>query len=633
MSVEGITLHWHGFTQKNNPWFDGAAWINQCPIWPQQTFMYRFMAEPAGTHAYHSHFALQRVDGVVGLFIVHKSLPQIQSFPIILMDWSHYESKTIDVTSPFSWDNLQRGSGDTYYDISIEGRGIDDVLISMIGYESSLIHGKGRYPLDAKYPLTTYKVQSEGKYRFRMFNGAGFYGYIFSIDNHKMTIVAYDGHDIDPVIADELMINTGESIDFEITADQTGEKLFWIRSRTLDETHRTSTGEYEEQARAILAYDGVTVVDPASTQTSCDTNYQCQVFNCFFGIFPDSWYRTCIYPDQLRSKEGVNVLNYNYALDGIPDETRFINIGHQQGSSIMAKQFYEPQYPIFSKRWEEGTVSCDTDNCKLPNSGCVCTQIYSLPYNKTIEFVISNYRPGSAGYYHHPLHFHGVQFAVLRVAYGPQNAITGKYSGLNPDITCDNDMCREPRWTSGRPTDINVNQPVIKNTITVPARGYVVIRMRTDNPGPWLMHCHASNHQKDMALLFEVGDRSRWAPLPANFPTECDVSYALSDKDFKKYMSESKTFGRLGGNKEFNSEDQTLNADEEEDDDGDNSNGEDDNDDEKSKESDMGSKGQNDGQPSVDDGGDSPVCKGTVILLHPDITQLKYSVKVGCYAI
>ena len=53
--------------------------------------------------------------------------------------------------------------------------------------------------------------------------------------------------------------------------------------------------------------------------------------------------------------------------------------------------------------------------------------------------------------------------------------------------------------------DLVQTAPAIKDTVMVPARGDVVVRLRTDNPGFWFLHCHQQQHLVDgMALLLQV---------------------------------------------------------------------------------------------------------------------------------
>src|SRR5690606_523315 len=68
---EGTTIHWHGMTQQGTWQMDGVAGITQDPIPPGQTMEYRFVADPPGTHLWHSHAGVQYGDGVLGMLIVH----------------------------------------------------------------------------------------------------------------------------------------------------------------------------------------------------------------------------------------------------------------------------------------------------------------------------------------------------------------------------------------------------------------------------------------------------------------------------------------------------------------------------------------------------------------------------------
>ena len=54
------------------PCSDGVPGVTQCPILPGQKFRYQFTANPAGTHWWRSHAALQREDGMYGTLIVRQ---------------------------------------------------------------------------------------------------------------------------------------------------------------------------------------------------------------------------------------------------------------------------------------------------------------------------------------------------------------------------------------------------------------------------------------------------------------------------------------------------------------------------------------------------------------------------------
>lgn len=51
----------------------------------------------------------------------------------------------------------------------------------------------------------------------------------------------------------------------------------------------------------------------------------------------------------------------------------------------------------------------------------------------------------------------------------------------------------------------NLKSPLKKDTVFVPAAGYVVLRFNADNPGLWFLHCHILWHQGvGMAMTLEV---------------------------------------------------------------------------------------------------------------------------------
>jgi len=69
--ADGTTLHWHGVDVPNAA--DGVAGVTQDAVLPGEEFVYRFVAEQAGTFWYHSHQVSheQVQDGLFGGLVVH----------------------------------------------------------------------------------------------------------------------------------------------------------------------------------------------------------------------------------------------------------------------------------------------------------------------------------------------------------------------------------------------------------------------------------------------------------------------------------------------------------------------------------------------------------------------------------
>lgn len=68
--ADPTTIHWHGVEVPNA--MDGIPDVTQDPIQPGETFTYEFIAKPAGTFMYHSHFEgdVQVSAGLYAPFII-----------------------------------------------------------------------------------------------------------------------------------------------------------------------------------------------------------------------------------------------------------------------------------------------------------------------------------------------------------------------------------------------------------------------------------------------------------------------------------------------------------------------------------------------------------------------------------
>ncbi len=87
---EPTTMHWHGFEIPVQ--MDGMPFISQKPIMPGESFAYEFTLHQEGTFFYHSHGAMQEMQGMMGMFIMHPkedfSPPVDHDFGIVLQEWA-----------------------------------------------------------------------------------------------------------------------------------------------------------------------------------------------------------------------------------------------------------------------------------------------------------------------------------------------------------------------------------------------------------------------------------------------------------------------------------------------------------------------------------------------------------------
>lgn len=254
--TEAATIHWHGVFQRWTTWQDGAAYVTQYPIMPRQTFTYRFLADPAGTHWYHSHFKNQKDNGLFGLLVVYPAVPETPYFLVTMGDWFHHTSTDTEITHPFAVDIEELGTGEFLVGYSYRDYSVDGIETNAFNFESGLINGRGRYGNNTS-PLAIFTVNSNVTYRFRIVNAGSEMGLDISIDNHSITLVAVDGSEISPLIVDSFIVQMGERTDFEVSMTQPVDN-YWIRARTLRAGINNSTvpnpqpGNHIQEINAIL---------------------------------------------------------------------------------------------------------------------------------------------------------------------------------------------------------------------------------------------------------------------------------------------------------------------------------------------------------------------------------------------
>ncbi|XP_041379560.1 laccase-2-like [Gigantopelta aegis] len=511
MTSATTSVHWHGLHQPGTPWMDGVGFITQCPIQPGQSFTYRFMATPRGTFWYHSHVGAQRSMGLYGAFVVREKKPlEMPERIMILSDWNHdWESDlSLNLMMPGVYVNRRKLPNT---------KSLDGAHFTMFKFQSGLVNGKGRfYDATGKHngaPLEVFNVQKGLTYRFRLISAGILYPFRISVDEHNLTIVASDGFDIREQTVESLIINPGERFDFIIHADRDVNN-YWIRAKTLEIN-------VNHTAEAILRYDSATTEDPTTRQRHCTAGDKCIVMNCPFTYYPIQSHTRCLNFGDLKSKT-----NNDSAPIFIPGQFKehFLNFGFpgrpgMMPASINGHTFDFPTVSALTQP-QELSSGCSDSNCGT-DKVCMCRYTLDLKHGDTIQMVFTNM--GSGKGLSHPVHMHGHSFYVVKMGYGLYNETTGKLMGDSEDIDCRGKFCNNATWSNSSWKDGNVpglelTNPPRKDTIIVPTSGYVVVRIRADNPGVWFLHCHIEFHNNHgMAMVLNESFPNHRRP-PPGFP-------------------------------------------------------------------------------------------------------------------
>jgi FtsP/CotA-like multicopper oxidase with cupredoxin domain len=573
LTSEGISIHWHGMHQRGTPWMDGVGQVTQCQIGAFSSYSYIYTATPSGTFWYHSHSGAQRTDGFFGALIVKENSDTISSvknrleshgvnrnfldYPglhsITLMDWQHEAS--LDLFS-----QLYAGLGfhpdvpigkvppSDQYSRYASTHSHEDGVTGAIPFFSGLINGKGRHR-DVPYArsrLSIFTVRSGQSYRFRLVGSQGLYPFKLSIDGHKLIVVGTDGYWIQPQTnVDYLIIQTGERYDFILEANA-GVGQYRIRAETLEVDTASNGGfppfrSYEHVAEAILqVVDTPAITDSASIPSTRYAEIQnlplncprdgCRAVNCPFQDFHSSYNITCINVNQLRLLLPTPAREMPArSPSATPGATQFFNFnfeGETNAASINGRNFVFPPAPPQTQfeAFDEQATVCDVDaDCNPFTLDCLCTHMVSIPGGDTttVQFIFT-----SLGIRHtaHPIHLHGHTFHVVHVGYPEYITTTGFVDpeNHNSDIRCDDDCdpcvdqacdkCTKPTWESIPEYTLD-NFTIRKDTVIVPAGGYVVINFLSDNPGYWFLHCHIEIHQLGgMAAIIREGNPESLSP-------------------------------------------------------------------------------------------------------------------------
>nr|XP_022900258.1 laccase [Onthophagus taurus] len=505
-----VTIHWHGLWQRGTQYYDGVPFVTQCPIQQGNTFRYQWFAANAGTHFWHAHTGLQKIDGLYGSVIVRQAPSKdpnsnlydydLTTHIMLISDWMHEDA-------------AERFPGRLAVNTGQDP-------------ESLLINGKGQFRdpntgFMTNTPLEVYTITPGRRYRFRMINSfATVCPAQLTIQGHDLTVISTDGEPVHPVRVNTVISFSGERYDFVINADQPA-GAYWIQLRGLGEC-----GIRRAQQLAILRY-AMAPYQPSSQAPTYD-------FGLPQGIVLNPLDARCneqrtdaICVNQLKSARSIDqgilqerpdikiFLPFRFHLytpqDLFAPNTYNRHLVAPNGDHVISLideiSYLSPPAPLVSQYDDINPEQfCNGDN-RPANCGqnCMCTHKVDIPLNAVVEVVLVDevQQPNLS----HPFHLHGYAFNVIGIGRSPDRNV--KKINLKHALDLDRQGLLHRQY----------NLPPFKDTVAIPNNGYVVLRFRADNPGFWLFHCHFLFHIAiGMNLVLQVGTNADLPPVPPGFP-------------------------------------------------------------------------------------------------------------------
>lgn len=225
---EATSLHWHGVMLPNKE--DGVPWLTQKPIEPNSTYTYRFPIIQHGTHWYHSHSGMQEQIGMYGSFIMNKregdptfrkGIDDLPTVPLILSEWTNLNPDNVHrmLHNANDWFAIKKGTTQSYLEAIKEGHFKTKVTnewkrmlamdVSDVYYDKFLINGADGQQLS--------QFKAGDKVRLRIANGGASSYFWINYAGGKITVVASDGNDVEPVEVDRLIVGVSETYDIIVT--------------------------------------------------------------------------------------------------------------------------------------------------------------------------------------------------------------------------------------------------------------------------------------------------------------------------------------------------------------------------------------------------------------------------------
>ena len=247
MSVS-TSIHWHGMIVPAD--MDGVPGLSYQGIAPGKTFQYRFKVQQSGTFWYHSHTRFQEQTGLYGAIVISprepERFPSDREHVVVLSDWTDtdpeqvftnlkkmgsYYSRTEPTTPEIFRQAGMEGFAKAWQErmvwnrMRMSPRDLSDVTGYTYTYLTNGVTPEGRW---------TGLFSRGEKVRLRFVNASAMTYFDVRIPGLKLTVVAADGQDVEPVSIDEFRLAVAETLDVIVSPGD--DRVYTIFAQAIDRT-------------------------------------------------------------------------------------------------------------------------------------------------------------------------------------------------------------------------------------------------------------------------------------------------------------------------------------------------------------------------------------------------------------
>lgn len=240
------SIHWHGLIVPAD--MDGVPGLSFNGIGPGETYVYRFKVNQSGSYWYHSHSRFQEQTGLYGPIVIEPLRGERhradREHVVLLSEWTDLDPehiyKTLKRQSNY-FNFHQRTVGDLVRDARKEG--LDGALadrrmwgqMRMDPTDLADVSGYAyTYLMNGSTPAANWTglFRRGETLRLRFINGSSMSFFDVRIPGLKLTVVAADGQDVEPVTVDEFRIGTAEV--YDVIVEPKDDRAYTIFAQSLD---------------------------------------------------------------------------------------------------------------------------------------------------------------------------------------------------------------------------------------------------------------------------------------------------------------------------------------------------------------------------------------------------------------
>ena len=226
------SIHWHGLILPYTQ--DGVPNISYAGIKPGETFTYNFPIVQSGTYWFHSHSGFQEPDGAYGSIVIESKgrepFKYDRDYVIQLTDAHPHSGDRIMRNLKMMPDYYNRQQ-ETLIDFFKDSKknGLSETMDDRKAWGSMRMMKTDIEDVQGFIPLINGKTASDNwtglfkkgeKIRLRFINSSAMTYFDIKIPGLKMTVVAADGNNVQPVRVDEFRIAVSETYDVIVKPEE-----------------------------------------------------------------------------------------------------------------------------------------------------------------------------------------------------------------------------------------------------------------------------------------------------------------------------------------------------------------------------------------------------------------------------